>query len=402
MDGVMKWVKRLLWGAVALGIVAAIAWAFRPRPATVETAVVARAPMQVSVDAEGRTRILDRYVMSAPLAGQLARIEWDPGDEVHAGDVLARLIPLPSPLLDPRSREEAVTRLNGAQDALSQAQAGVERARAALEQARREASRQRLLVSHDAAPRAALEQAESDERARSAEFTSARFATEVARHAVDTARSILGRLQPGAGGAAAVQQIEITAPVSGRVLRVLRESAGVVNAGTDLLEVGDPAALEIVADVLTQDAVRVRPHARVSVDRWGGDAALEGHVRLVEPAAFTRTSALGVDEQRVNVVIDIDSPRDRWRLLGDGFRVEVAIETWSSDAAIRVPSGALFRDGNEWAVFVVTDRRARRRTVETGHRSERDVEVTRGLRAGETVIVHPSDALHDGTAVVVR
>ncbi len=396
----MKWLKRVALAVIALAIAGALAWAYRPRPTEVEVARVTMGPMRAAIEVEGRTRVHDRYVVSAPLPGQLARLEQHAGDVVREGDVLARLLPTPAPMLDPRARDEAEARLHAAQDALRQAQASVERARTALEAARRETARQRGLLAHDAVPRQVVEQLESEERALGAEVSSARFAAQVAGHAVDAARALVGRWQPHSAEGV-TQQIEVTAPANGRVLRLIQQSAGVVNAGTPLLEVGDLAALEVVADVLTEDAVRVPPHAGTEVTRWGGTDTLEGHVRLVEPSAFTRVSSLGVEEQRVNVIIDLETPFEARAALGDGYRVEAAIVTWRGDV-VQVPSSAVFREGDAWAMFMVENGRAVRRTIAVGHRDGRSVEIVRGARAGEVAVVHPGDTLTPGARVAVR
>ncbi len=393
----MKWLRRILVALLAIGVLAAIASAYRPRPRRVETAHATRGRMRVEVETDGRTSVLDRYVVSAPLAGHLARIDLRAGDEVREGTVIARLLPAAAPLLDQRSREEATSRLGAARDSLRQAQLSAERARIALEYARRDAERQRVLASHDSAPRQAAEQADLELRGRETEAASAGFAVRIAAHGVETAQAAVGRIQRPGTPAAGVEQMEVTAPVTGRVLRVAQQSGGVVAAGAPLLEVGDPGALEVLADVLTSDAVRVRPHARVTITRWGGDRDLEGRVRLVQPSAFTRTSALGVEEQRVNVVIDLTSPVEQWRALGDGYRVEAHIEVWGEDNVLSVPLGALFRVGDAWAVFVIEGGRARRRSVRIGQRNQTEAQVLAGVRETDVLVAHPDDAITDGT-----
>jgi HlyD family secretion protein len=245
-----------------------------------------------------------------------ARIDLHEGDVVEPGMVLARLLPLPSPLLDPRSRQVAVERLASAIDSQRQAEATVTRAEAADEQARRDLARVEALAKEGSLPPAQLDQTGADARMREAELASARFSEKVAAHDIEQARAALERFSPGARPS---EQFEVTSPVHGQVLHVLRKSEGVLEAGTALLEVGDPSALELVVDVLSQDAVAVRPGMPARVLHWGGEPELGAKVRRVEPSAFTKTSALGVDEQRVNVLLDLASPKDAWRSLGDGF-----------------------------------------------------------------------------------
>lgn len=398
----MNWKRSIVIGVLCVVGVAGVASAMRPRPRRIEAGHLARGPMVVEVESDGRTRVRDRYVISAPLAGHLARIELHPGDEVRAGAVVARLLPAAAPLLDARSMEEAQGRLSAAQDALRQEQSGAERARIALEYARREAVRQRQLVERDAVPRQAVELADLDVRTREAELASAGFAVRVAAHQAETAQAAVGRLRAPTSPTAPGVAMEVTAPVTGRVLRVMQQSAGIVGAGAQLLEVGDPEALEVVADVLTSEAVHIPPNARVRLARWGGDEELEARVRLVEPSAFTHISALGVEEQRVNVIADITSPPAQWRTLGDGYRVTAYVEVWRRDDALRVPVGSLFRDGEAWAVFTVEGGRARRHAVRVGRRNAADAEVLGGLRGNEVLVAHPDDTIDEGTAVDAR
>ncbi|HET7427189.1 MAG TPA: HlyD family efflux transporter periplasmic adaptor subunit, partial [Gemmatimonadales bacterium] len=290
-------VKRALWGAVAVALGIAIALGLRGAPVPVETAVAAHGTLRVTVDEDGRTRVTDRYTVSAPLAATVARPELRPGDSVRQGQVIARLIPLAPPLLDPRARREAEARVAGARAALSQTGPAVARAAAAVEYARREAERQRVMLRGGATSRQAAEEAELAERTRREDLASARFGERVAASELRLAQAALARL---GREAASSDQFPVRAPVSGVVLKLFQESEGVVQAGAPLMEIGDPAALEAVVDVLTTDAVEIRPGAPVRLERWGGTAALQGHVHRVEPSAFTRLSARGVEEQRVN------------------------------------------------------------------------------------------------------
>ena len=390
-------VRRVIGGLFALGVVALIVLASLPKPVPVDTAEVASGPLEVTVDEDGHTRVQDRFLVDAPIGGRVGRPELRPGDPIVEGQVLARIAPLPPQLLDQRSRAQAEARVASARAAQRQARASVARAQAASEQAERDRDRQTRLSKSGGVAAATAERATFEARARTEELTSARFGVRVADYEVRMAQAALGR-----HGESGDEQMEVPAPIDGRVLRVLQESEGVVMAGTPLAEVGDPAALEIVVDVLTADAVRIKTGAPVRIERWGGDATLDGRVRRVEPSAFTKTSALGVEEQRVNVVIAIESPREEWEALGDGYRVEARIRVWRDEDVLQVPTSALFRTDDGWAVFVVEGDVAKRRSVEVGRQTGVDAAIESGLEAGDRVIVHPSDQIVDGIGVEVR
>ena len=373
---------------VSLGVVAAVvvygAWALlRPESVRVETARAARRPLQVTVDEEGETRVRDRFVLAAPVAGRVARIALREGDSVRVGTVVARVFPAP---LDPRSRSEAVARLEAAEDAQRASTATVAQARAALDQAHRERQRAQSLVAENAIATEARERTELEEELRARDLESAEFRAQAAAHEVEVARAAVAT-----GGA----PITIHSPVAGRVLRVPEPSERVVAAGTPLVEVGDRSRLEVVADLLSADAVQVPREAPILIEGWGGET-LHGRVRLVEPSAFTKVSALGVEEQRVNVIGDL---LHQPPALGDRYRVEMRIVIWSADSVLTVPASALFRAGEGWRVFVVEQGRARSRDVTVGHRTPLDAEITGGVREGEIVIRYPSDRVSDGVRV---
>lgn len=391
-----RWIKRIVLGLILVAIVAVLTWAMWPKPVPVEVAAIGRGPLTVTVDEDGRARVEDRYLVTAPLAGTLARIELRAGDEVTAGAIVARVAPLPAPLLDPRTRTELAGRRDIARAQLRQASSTVERARTASDFAEREVERTRGLTSRAALPAAELERVQLTAELAGRDLMSARFAATVAAAEVATADRLLART-----GKASGEDVDVIAPIAGQVLRVVAQSEGVVGPGTPLLELGDPARLEIVVDVLTADAVAIRPGAPVVIDGWGG-APLDGQVRRIEPSATTRVSALGVEEQRVDVIVGLVSPRARWLGLGDGWRVEVRIATWHADDLLLVPLGALFRDGDAWAIYVVSAGKAGKRTVELGHRNSQVAEVVRGLSAGERVILHPGERIADGVRVVAR
>lgn len=385
-----KWIPIAVATLAAALLLVAI---FRPRAVPVDVAAVRRGDLVVTVDEDGRTRVIDRYVVTAPIAGEVARFELHPGDGVSAGDVLARISPAPPPLLDVRSRAEAEARVRAAEAEVKRARASVLLASDAEAFARRELERIRALTTEGALTEQALDSAQLEADSAARQLDSARFGERVAAHQLEMARAALSGLRGGA------EPLEIRSPVSGQVLRVPQESGGVLPPGTPLIEVGDPDALEIVVDVLTPDAVGVVPGAPVRIDGWGGGRPLGGRVRRVEPSAFTKVSALGVEEQRVNVIVDIDQPPRLRENLGDGFRVDVHITTWRGEGLVVAPASALFRRGERWACFVVEDGRARLRLVRAGHRSSFDVEIVEGLRPGEVVVVHPGDRVDDGVRV---
>jgi HlyD family secretion protein len=384
---------------VALAVAIAIALGLRPSPVAVETAAVARGTLRVTVDEDGRTRVVDRYTITAPLAAMVARPALRAGDSVRQGEVVAHLVPVASPLLDPRSRAQAEARVAAAQAALSQAGALVSSAAAAAEFASREAGRQRVLGQGGAVSRQSVEQADLAERTGREALASAQFGERVAASEVRLARAALARLDRGA---AAAEEFPVRAPVRGVLLRVMQESEAVVPAGAPLMEIGDPGSLEAVIDVLTTDAVDIHPGAPVRLERWGGDSALSGHVYRVEPSAFTRLSALGVEEQRVNVIVRLAAPHSAWAALGDGFRVEASILTWEGRNRRIVPGGAVFRQGTGWAVYVIDAGRTRLRPIEIGRRNDSEVEVVRGLVEGEKVVLYPTDNVGDGVRVAER
>lgn len=388
----MKLTKRR-YGVIFAAIVVVVltAFAFRPKPVGVEAVRVARGPLMTTVDEQGFTRVRERYEIAAPVAGRQARIDVHPGDDVAAGTALVRFDPAP---LDARQVEQLTARIRAAEQLASEAAAAVKRARSAYELAHRERMRAEALAREGVGARAAFEDAKSIESQRARDVDAARFAADAAKFDIDVARAAL----VAADAEGEIRPITIRAPVRGRVLRVLHESAGVVAAGTPLLELGDIGTLEVVVDVLSTDGVKVHPGTTALLERWGGDHPLRATVRLVEPSAFTKISALGVEEQRVYVIADLV---DRPPQLGDRYRVEARIVLWQGDA-LKVPSTALFRDRDAWALFVVDHGRARVRRVAVGHQSATESEITNGLREGDTVIAHPSDLLRDGVRVAAE
>ncbi|HWS74337.1 MAG TPA: efflux RND transporter periplasmic adaptor subunit [Quisquiliibacterium sp.] len=394
----MKRRSTLLLAIGALLIAALSAWAFTPRPIPVETRVVGLASFEASVDEEGRTRVRDRFTISAPAAGRLGRIELKAGDAVDAGDLLAVIRPAPPALQDSRMLAQLRERVGAAQAALLRAEAVAARAQAGLAQARADAKRaaelaQRGFASSSAAEQAALALAQQEQTLKAAQFEQ-----RAAGHELAVAQAALAQTErPDRASAGAA--IEIRAPVAGRVLEVTQESEAVVTAGEPLLDLGDPASLEAVVEVLSQDATRIRPGMAVRMQAAPGAPELGGRVRRVEPSARTKVSALGVEEQRVDVVIDLlQAPES----IGDGYRVDARIVVLSEASVPVVPVGALFRQGDGWSAFVLDGGRAHRREVRIGARNQRAARVTDGLEPGETVIVYPPDTVGDGVRVRPR
>jgi len=385
----------------ALAITAALAWGFWPGPVPVEGVPVTRASLQVIVEEEGRTRVKDRFIISAPVAGYLQRIQLEVGDAVTQGQTLAVLEPLRSEALDPRSRARAEAQVAAAQAALKSTEEQVVSTRAEEVFAQAEYGRKQKLLKNALVSQGDLDQAQTLARQAVAARRSAEFAVEVARFDLEAAQTALQYSVAG-DGAEALETVKLHAPVASRVLAIHHESEGVVVTGEDLLEIGDPAALEVAVDVLSADAVRIHPGGAVQFQRWGGEQPLDGVVRVVEPTGFTKISALGVEEQRVWVIADITSPREQWQQLGDGYRVEAHFILWEGQDVLQIPASALFRHAEGWAVFAIRNGKARRVGVRIGHSNGLVTQVLSGIDAGETVIVHPDDRIEDGVRVGVQ
>ncbi|MBK8070403.1 MAG: HlyD family efflux transporter periplasmic adaptor subunit [Rhodanobacteraceae bacterium] len=381
---------------IAAGLTVAVMYfGFRGDRVRVDSAPVQRQELVESLREEGRTRVVHRYRIAAPVQGQVERIELRPGDAVGVGQVLARIAPSAGALLDPATRDRLSGEARAAESAIAQAQARVTAARAADRLAQQELERVRPMVANGTLARRDGDRAESQAQQARAEWSAARFALELAQAQRDAAQALLAQQGKSDG---ADQVVEVRAPVAGLVLARLRESAGPVAIGEPLLEIGDPASLEVEVDLLSADAVRVAPGMDVRLHRWGGAQPLAARVRRVEPVGFTKISALGVEEQRVWVLCDFVSPLADWQRLGDGYRVDAEF-LLSAGEALTVPAGALFRRGEGWAVFRIADGRAFEQAVEVGRRSGLDAEVLSGLDAGDTVVVHPDDRVTESTRV---
>lgn len=390
------------FGLLILGLLlaAGLIYGFMPRPVPVDVFTTVKGPLAVSVEEEAKTRVMERYVISAPMSGYLRRIDLKVGDAVERDQVLAVLEPVRADALDARSRAQATAQVSAAEAALAVARENARAAGAADQLARQELQRIESLTAARFLSAQAADQARSNASRSQAVQQAAEHAVNVARFQLDTARVALTGTASLQSGTKA-ETLNVRAPVQARVLKLLRESEGTVRAGEPLLEVGNPETLEIAAEVLSNAAVRIAPGGRVLLERWGG-APLQGIVRVVEPAGFTKISALGVEEQRVRVIVDVTSPPDTWQRLGDGYRVEASFIVWEAGEVLQVPSSALFRHDNGWAVFAIAEKRARLLPVRIGERSGLRAQVLDGLQAGDLVIVHPDDKVREGVRIELR
>jgi HlyD family secretion protein len=395
--------RPIFWGVPLLILAAALFLSFRPRAVGVDLAAVERGDLVITVGDEGQTRVHDVYVLSAPVTGHMRRIEAHVGDPVTGLEtVVAEIEPIDTAFLDPRSEAQARADIRAAESAEALARAEVEMAQAEFDFAHREFDRARELIQQHTISQRDLDEADRTHRTARAALTTAVAALEMRAFQLERARA--GVLSPSQtrqphGQCACVR---LLAPVTGRVLRIVQQSEGVVTAGAPLVEIGDPRDLEIVVDLLSADAVRVEPGQRVIIDGWGGDRPLAGRVRLVEPFGFTKVSALGIEEQRVNVIVDLTSPVDDWRRLAHGYQIDARIVLVEDPSALKVPLTALFRDGGAWAVFVDDGGRARLRRVDVGRRNGTSAEILEGLAEGEVVVLHPSNRIADGVRIAAR
>ena len=393
----MKKRNLLLLGAAGVVLAALVAWALRPQPISVETGAVTHGPFEQTVVDDGKTRVRDRYVIAAPLAGHVERVRLEPGDPVQQGQVVALLMPTAPAFLDARTARELQERIGAADAQFARARAEALKVLAQRDQAHADLERQAKLEKGGFVSATAREQAALALRTADRSLEAARFAEEAARHDAAQARAALTRYRSGDPAA----KWEVISPVTGSVLKVAQKSESPVALGAPLLEVADARSLEAVVDVLSQDSVAIRPGMAARVEIGQGVAPLAARVRLVEPAAFTKVSALGVEEQRVNVILDFAEPLDRIQTVGDAFRVEAHIVTHRVENAVKVPVGALFRDGEGWAVFVADGGRAQKRAVKVPRRNGAEAMVEDGLKPGDRVVVYPSDALRDGSRLEV-
>lgn len=398
MKNMVLWRRRIAGGLLASLLAWGLYSGFRPQPLAVDVGVASRGPLRVTIEQEGRTRVVDRYVITAPVAAYARRISLDVGDAVKRGAPLVQLEAQRAEVLDVRRRSEAQARVEAARDNVGAVEQRQQAAQAGAELAQKNLQRVRELKAQGHVTLDAEDRARTDAERADAELRSAQFAVATARHDFEASRTALRFA--AAGGSAA--PVVVGSPVAGRVLKIPRKSEGPVAAGQALLEIGSPGELEVEVDLLSADAVRIQPGSRVLFERWGGEQPLEGVVRVVEPAGFTKVSALGVEEQRVWVIVALTSPRELWQRLGDGYRVEASFILWEQPDVLQIPASSLFREGDGWAVFVVSEGKALKRRVEIGQKSGLAAQLLSGAGEGERVIVHPDDRLKDGVRVTTR
>jgi HlyD family secretion protein len=388
---------------VAIAVVALVAWGFQPRPIAVEMVTASRQPMRVTIEEEGKTRVKDRFVVHAPVAGYVRRIHLAVGDVVRAGQVVALLDPQPqrAMALDPRTRAETQARVERAEASLLEAQSRKGAAHVDLRYWEAQVARIERLVRSGDLPAEQLDRTRTEKQRVDATLAALDRAVGVAEAEVRASRASL--LEPSTTELRPKgDQVRVSSPVGGRVLQVVRKSEGPVQAGEPLVELGNARSLEVAVDVLSADAVKLQPGTRLLLERWGGEHPLEGVVRTVEPTAFTKVSALGVEEQRVRVIADITSPEAEWGRLGDGYRVEAKFILWEEQNVLQAPASALFRSNGGWAVFVREGDSARRREVKIGQRNGLSAQVLDGLTEGAEIVRYPDDTVEEGTLITVR
>ncbi len=382
-------------------IVLAIIYGFIPKPVSVETAKAQQGYMRVVIDEEGKTRVADRFVVSAPVSGFALRISLDVGARVNKDQTITVIEPLRPAVLDPRSRAEAKAHVSAAEASLNSAKEHTMSAKASASLALKDLKRINTLFKDELVTQENLDRAETEANRSEASLRSSEFSVKVAEHEMEAARTAL-KYSAADSEMRYAEKVVINTPVDGNILKVHHESEGVVNQGQPLIEIGNPGNLEIEVDVLSADAVKIKPGTPVIFERWGGDNPLKGKVITVEPAGFTKISALGVEEQRVLVISDIISPREEWSGLGDGYRVEASFILWEDDNILQVPSSALFRYENGWAVFAFNAGKAQLKKVEIGNRNGLSAEIVSGLSEGDMVITHPDSSIADGVKVKTR
>jgi HlyD family secretion protein len=399
----INWLKKYYGILAGLTIIFILVLIFWPKPLEVEVSSVIRGSFQQTVREDGKTRTRNRYVVSAPLSGALQRIALKAGDSVEKEQIVAVLIPSVPPLIDVRTAKELRERVGSAEAAKERAESSVERAQVSLDHTRLEYERIRELAQNNFVSKQDLEGADLAVKLGNKELEAAIFQSHGAVHDLELARAALARYQREAiTGKSSGEKWEIRSPVAGKVLRVVQENEGVVIPGAAILEIGNPGDLEIVVDVVTSDAVLIQPGAEVSIQRWGGNEPLKGRVRLVEPSGFTKISALGIEEQRVNVIIDIISPVEKWKGLEDGFQLDAEITTFGSNNAIKIPASALFKEGDQWSVYLFSNGHIKKRSVIISHRSGLEAMVEKGIEPGEKVVIYPGDAVKDGIRVKLK
>ena len=392
----------LVASAIIIGL---LVWGFWPKPVVIESTTVIRTPLTISIEEDGKTRLIDRYSIAAPVNGITCRMNLKVGDNVTQGDILLGITPLPSQVLDPRSRAQAQSQVSAARSALQAAKQQVESAQANAQLAGDEVKRYRLMLDKGLISQDSYDKSNTAALTAAANQRSAQFQVDVARYELE---ATLTTLEYSAANSKNIAQnigqerVPITSPIDGKILSLNRTCEGPVTTGELLLEVGDPSALEVIVDVLSADAVRIKPGMKVLFDRWGGASLLEGVVRLIEPAGFTKVSALGVEEQRVWVVVDFTSANKDWARLGHGYRVEAQFVLWQEETVLQIPSSALFRYQAGWAVFAIKNGKAKRKIVTLGQRNGLTAQILTGLSENDKIINHPSDSVEEGIRIEER
>ena len=378
----------------------ALIYGFLPKPIPVETIEVSRKPFQVVIEEEGKTRLKDRFQISAPVTGTLCRLNWDVGDKVLAGQKLCEISPLKSVLLDPRSKADAKDRVAAAKASFNTAKSKVVADVASAEYSESEYTRFKQIYDKKLISRSELERAEAEKRRANANLESSRFAAESARYALAEVQNALDHFA-AKNEVIDGERVIIHSPIEGHILAIYQESKGMVNAGQLLMDIGNAHSLEVVVEVLSADAVKIHPGMSVTFNRWGGEQPLTGQVQIIEPVGFTKVSALGVEEQRVKVIVDITSPTEQWIRLGDGYRVDTQFILWQGKNILQIPENTLFRHNKGWTVFVLDkENRAELRPVKVGKRNGLFAQVIENLNEGEIIITYPDDKIDDGSAIV--
>ena len=391
--------RQLFIVLLVIAITSALVYGFLPKPVSVDTVIVSRGPLQVVIEEEGKTRVKDRFEISSPVAGTLCRLDWDVGDSVQAGQNLCEIAPLKSVLLDPRSKADADDRVAAAEAKLRMAKANVMAKAASADFAQSEYQRVKQVYEKKLISRSLLERAEAEKRRIYANLESSRYAEETARYSLEEARNALSHFATE-NGELTGERVVIHSPVDGQVLAVYKESEGTVAAGQVLMKIGNTKSLEVMVEVLSADAVRIQPGIEVELDRWGGKKPLTGQVHLIEPVGFTKISALGVEEQRVRVIVDITSPAELWARLGDGYRIDTKFILWEGENILQIPENALFRHDAGWAVFVANKNNiAELRKVTPGKRSGLRAQILHGLNEGEVIITHPDERIKNNRQI---
>ena len=390
-------IQTLIWTFVLIALVIVGAMALAPKSVEVETAIVTQGDLLITVKEDGVTRIREKYIVSTPVAGRLSRIELKPGDEVCAeGSLIAVIVPAAPSMLDARSEAQAKARVDQAIALQKRAAASAEQIEVNYRLSKSKYDRIKKLANSNAVSRDEYDAAKAEFQSNSQAIRTSEFDEEIAKYELDMAQAALLQFDKDT---ADVEPFEVFAPVCGKVLRVFQESSAVVMVGTPLIEMGDPHNLEIEIDVLSTDAVRIKPGAQLTIEHWGGEAPLRGTVRVIEPAAFTKVSSLGVEEQRVNIIADFSEPPERLATLGDGYRVESQITIQELAGALLIPNCSLFRHGQEWHVFTIVNDRARLCPVEIGKQNETHTEIINGLNLADEVVLYPSDTIVDEVTV---